>query len=68
MVATDVESDPLTYTLSKKPRRGAVTLNASTGAFTYSPPTGFTGSESFTCKVVDGKSGSGSATITITVN
>jgi hypothetical protein len=68
LVGTDVDGGPLTYVIAKPPRRGAITnFSAATGAFTYTPPTGFTGTESFTFKVSDGSATSGTATVSITV-
>jgi hypothetical protein len=48
---------------------GAVTLNAATGTFTYNPPVGFQGSDSFTYTITD-SSGftSAPATVSITVS
>ncbi|MGH8377389.1 MAG: Ig-like domain-containing protein, partial [Gammaproteobacteria bacterium] len=38
----------LTYTAVAQPAHGTLTLTASSGAFTYTPTSGFTGSDSFT--------------------
>jgi VCBS repeat-containing protein len=68
LIAVDVDGNPLTYAVSKAPRRGTITaLNPSTGAFTYTPAAGFTGSDSFTFKASDGSATSMTATVTITV-
>lgn len=42
---------PYTYTLNTAPMHGAVTLNATTGSYTYTPTTGYSGADSFTLKV-----------------
>lgn len=47
--ATDAENDNLTYSLVGAP--STASINASTGAFTWTPP--FTGSATFTVKVTD---------------
>jgi len=68
LIAVDVDGNPLTYAVSKAPRRGTITaLNPSTGAFTYTPAAGFTGSDSFTFKASDGSATSMTATVSITV-
>ena len=46
---------------------GSLTLN-SDGSFTYTPDSGFAGSDSFTYTANDGTAGSNLATVTITVN
>jgi len=68
LIAVDVDGNPLSYAVSKAPRRGTITaLNPSTGAFTYTPAAGFTGSDSFTFKASDGSATSMTATVSITV-
>ena len=66
--ATDADSDPLTFSLVGLPTHGTATIgNAGTGAFTYTPTANFTGSDSFTFKVNDGRLDSGLATVTVTI-
>jgi uncharacterized repeat protein (TIGR03803 family)/VCBS repeat-containing protein len=64
--ATDIDGNGLTFSVSKAPKKGGVVVDASTGAFTYSPNTNYTGSDSFTFKVSDGTA-TATGTITITV-
>ena len=64
---TDADGDPLTAVLDSSTSYGTVSLNAD-GSFTYSPSTGFTGSDSFTYHATDGTDSSNTATVTITVN
>ena len=65
LAGTDVEGDPLTYTVVAQPKNGVLT---GTGAAqTYKPKEGFSGADSFTFKVNDGKLDSGVATVGITV-
>jgi VCBS repeat-containing protein len=64
---TDANSDPLTAVLVANPTNGTLTLNAN-GSFTYTPTTGFSGSDSFTYKANDGSLDSNTATVTITVS
>jgi|GEM_PF-1471629 len=43
----------LSYAVVNRPAHGAVTLDANTGGYTYTPATGFNGSDSFTFKATD---------------
>lgn len=42
---------PYTYTLSTAPAHGTVSLNATTGSYTYTPTTGYSGADSFALSV-----------------
>lgn len=64
---TDPENDPLTAVLVAGASNGSVTLNAD-GSFTYTPITGFTGSDSFTYKANDGTQDSNTTTVDLTVD
>jgi VCBS repeat-containing protein len=64
---TDSDSDPLTAVLVAGPSHGTLTLNAN-GSFTYTPTTGFTGTDSFTYKASDGEANSNVATVNLMVN
>src|SRR5690606_42156637 len=46
VVATDVDGDSLSYSLSGQPANGSVSLNLATGQFTYTPDASFNGSDS----------------------
>ena len=63
--ATDVDHDPLTYTIVSAPTHG--TLSGTSSVETYLPTTGFTGTDTFTFKANDGKLDSNVATVTVTV-
>jgi VCBS repeat-containing protein len=67
VVATDVDGDVLTFSKGTDPSHGTVFVNED-GKWTYTPRTGYTGSDSFTVVVSDGKGGTATATITIQVN
>ena len=69
VTGSDADSNPLTaYTVGSSPAHGSLTsFNTSTGAFTYTPTTGFYGSDSFTFTVSDGTNTSSAATVSITV-
>ena len=62
----DAEGDPLTATLVDGPTNGTLVLNAD-GSFSYTPATGFAGSDSFTYQAGDGTNVSNVATVTIEV-
>ena len=64
---TDPESQTLTAQLVSNPSHGTLTLNAN-GSFTYTPTTGYTGTDSFTYQASDGTTSSNVATVTITIN
>jgi ELWxxDGT repeat protein/VCBS repeat-containing protein len=63
---TDGDANPLTAGSASTPANGSVILNAD-GSFTYTPNTGFVGSDSFTYKANDGTVDSNAATVTIAV-
>ncbi|MGH8398535.1 MAG: Ig-like domain-containing protein [Gammaproteobacteria bacterium] len=57
------------FSVVAPPSHGAVTItNANTGAFTYTPTMGYSGNDSFSFKLSNGISTSGTATESITVN
>jgi len=69
LIATDANSNTLTYSIVSNPSNGTVSItNTATGAYTYTPTASYTGSDSFTFKANDGTADSNTATITITVN
>jgi Ca2+-binding RTX toxin-like protein len=67
LVASDPDGDVLGYALSTGPAKGTVTLNASTGAFTYTPTLNSNGADSFGIVVNDGKGGTATATVNVSV-
>jgi VCBS repeat-containing protein len=62
----DKDNDTLTAVLLSSPSNGTLTFNPD-GSLTYSPASGFNGSDNFTYKVNDGTSDSGAASVTISV-
>ncbi|HET7674276.1 MAG TPA: Ig-like domain-containing protein, partial [Gammaproteobacteria bacterium] len=65
-------SDPdagqtLTFSIATRPAHGTVTLDASSGAFTYTPASDYAGSDSFAYTVNDGYESSAAAVMTIAV-
>src|SRR5262249_26803973 len=67
LVATDIDSPSLTYSIVASPAHGTVTINVNTGAYTYTPAAGYSGSDSFTFKANDGSLDSNVATVSLTV-
>jgi hypothetical protein len=65
LTATDVDGDPLTWTVVTPPAHGTLTGTAPT--LTYTPALNYNGADSFTFKVNDGMVDSNIATVTITV-
>ena len=67
---SDTDGDTLTFAVVTSPAHGTVTIsNAATGAFTYTPASNYTGSDSFTFHVTDNAGNvSGTATESVTVN
>ncbi|WP_374455660.1 LamG-like jellyroll fold domain-containing protein [Nocardioides sp.] len=63
---TDAEDDTLTATGLTQPADGVVTM-AADGSFTYTPDTGFVGTNTFTYTAYDGTTASSPTTVTITV-
>jgi len=65
---SDYDGNILTYCIVDSPGHGTLgLLNRSSGEVYYHPEAGFTGSDSFTFKVNDGKENSNPATVDITI-
>ena len=67
MAGTDLDGNTLTFAKVADPSHGTVSINATTGAYTYTPVGNYNGSDSFTFKVNDGTVDSAVATVSITV-
>ncbi|MEO5715656.1 MAG: Ig-like domain-containing protein, partial [Luteolibacter sp.] len=63
---TDAQSNPLTAAVVVNPTHGTLSLGTN-GGFTYTPTTGYTGSDSFTYKANDGSLDSNVATVSLTI-
>jgi hypothetical protein len=63
---TDPDGDPLSITGVSNPPHGTAVDNGD-GTVTYTPDTGFTGSDTFSYTIADGRGGSDTATVAITV-
>ncbi|WP_390342602.1 tandem-95 repeat protein [Variovorax boronicumulans] len=66
--ATDPDRDTLTYTVAKGPEHGTVTVDPTTGQFVYTPKPGYEGPDSFEVTVSDGKGGTTTVTVPVTVS
>ena len=66
--AADANGDALTFSIVSNGAKGAATItNTATGAFTYTPNPGETGTDAFTFKANDGALDSNIATVTVTL-
>ncbi|TWD76141.1 VCBS repeat-containing protein [Variovorax beijingensis] len=66
--ATDADRDALNYTVTKAPEHGTVTVDPSTGHFVYTPQPGYEGPDSFEVIVSDGRGGTTTVTVPVTVS
>lgn len=66
LTGSDADGDPLSFESVTGVSHGTLVVNTN-GTFTYTPATGFTGSDSFTFRVNDGTVNSLPATVDITV-
>ncbi len=64
---SDVDGDTLTVSVLNAPAHGTLTLNRD-GSLSYVPNANYNGADSFTYTVSDGKGGTATATVSITVN
>ncbi len=68
LVTTDLENDPIDYTISVPPTKGAVVItDGRTGAFRFTPLPNANGSDSFKFQSSDGRLRSNIATFSITI-
>jgi hypothetical protein len=63
---TDADGDPLTVTSVTTPAHGTAVANAN-GTVTYTPASGYTGSDTFQYSISDGQGGSASGSVNVTV-
>ncbi len=68
LLGADVDGDALTYSVATAPAHGTLTVNPSTGAFTYTAAAGYNGPDSFGVKVSDGTCNSAVVTASVTVS
>jgi len=60
---SDPDNNPLTISSVSSPAHGIIT-----GSYSYTPTTGYVGSDSFTYTIADGQGGTATATVNVTVN
>lgn len=63
---SDPNNDALTAVIVTNPTQGVMVLNTN-GSFTYTPNSGFSGTDSFTYQASDGKANSETATVTLSI-
>ncbi|GAA4200928.1 hypothetical protein GCM10022289_13500 [Pedobacter jeongneungensis] len=67
ITATDADGDPLSFAVTTPPAHGTVVVNPD-GTYTYTPANNYSGTDVFTVTVSDGKGGTTTVTINVTVN
>ncbi|HSC66981.1 MAG TPA: retention module-containing protein, partial [Cellvibrio sp.] len=65
ITATDLDNDSLSYTVTTAPTNGTVLVDQTTGAFVFKPAANYTGSDTFTVTISDGKGGTTTSKVTI---
>lgn len=66
--STDPNNDSLSYLVVSNPTNGTVSVNSSTGLFTYTPNSNYNGVDTFTYKANDGQLDSNVATVNINIS
>jgi len=66
--ASDPDGDTLNSAVAQGPANGAVVMDAATGDFTYTPDADFSGSDSFSVMIEDGRSGAVEQRINIAID
>jgi VCBS repeat-containing protein len=67
VTGVDLDGDSLSYVAGTPPANGTVVVNAD-GTYTYTPGANFNGTDSFTVVVSDGKGGTATSTVSVTIN
>jgi len=67
ITASDVDNDVLQYTLEHQATKGALSVNAATGALSFAPLLGAAGSDSAVVRVADGHGAYSLATVSIQI-
>lgn len=68
LVASDPDGDKLIYQILSQPSKGTLSLNSSTGSYTFTPKMSAVGMDSFTFNVKDSLTVSNTATVTINLS
>ncbi len=67
VAAIDADGDALTWSMSVAPQHGWLTLNAATGAYTYTPAANYQGTDAFQVTVSDGQGGSSVHNVSVSI-
>ncbi|MQR86851.1 tandem-95 repeat protein, partial [Bacillus megaterium] len=67
VIATNVNGNPLVYTIENSPINGLVSIDPNTGIFTYTPNPDFYGSDGFIVYITDNLGGNATSSVIITV-
>lgn len=67
LAGTDADADTLKYTLNVQAAHGFVTVDESTGAWTYTPDANYSGADTFRFTVTDGKLVSAPAEVSVQI-
>ncbi|WP_375345141.1 tandem-95 repeat protein (plasmid) [Priestia megaterium] len=67
VIATNVNGNPLIYTIENLPINGVVTIDSNTGIFTYTPNTDFYGSDAFVVYITDNLGGNATSSVIVMV-
>ncbi|SSY69788.1 cell surface protein [Priestia megaterium] len=67
IIATNVNGNPIVYTIENQPINGVVTIDSDTGIFTYTPNANFTGSDAFVVYITDNLGGNATSSVIVTV-
>ena len=67
LIAHDADGDRLTFAVTTPPSSGTLVVDATTGAYTYTPNTDFFGGDNFVITVQDGRGGSTSGNFLVNV-
>lgn len=65
---TDPDGDAVEYAVTSGPSSGTLSPISAQGEFTYTPSSGFVGTDAFTYSASDGEGGTAAATYTVSVN
>jgi Ca2+-binding RTX toxin-like protein len=67
ILASDVDGDALSFSIAAGPANGTVSINASTGEYTYTPAENFSGSDSFVVSVKDPSGAEATQTVSVDI-
>ncbi len=67
IAATDEQGDQLTFGVETGPSQGAITLDAATGVFVYTPAADYSGADSFVVRITDANGASVLQTVLVDV-